>query len=226
MFRLVGCKALHLISHTTEMATTLLRSHPHLLTTVSKTTASVEENDTNREYLEEARDLLDRFPVEVQHAVTKLKLEDAERMRTSLYGTAKALTRDNVTLATDLAASQQKAETLAQENKSLRLLLADGADGEERAALAKGAKAANAAELKIEGESGEGVLLFCIVFLFLLFTFSFLGGNPGGKGPGQGVHFQEGGGAGRSWRESGERERVGGSLACSEWESALVFGAC
>jgi len=59
-------------------------------------------------------------------------------------------------------ARKSKVATLAQENESLRLLLADGANGEELAALAAGAKVANAARrvslvaVKREGERGEG----------------------------------------------------------------------
>ena len=151
------------MAHTTERATTLLHSHPNLLTTVEKTIADVEENDTNRRYLKSARNLLDRFPAEVQLAATKLQLEDTERMWKTLDGTAKALTRDNEaltndneTLTNDLAASKE-------DNESLRALLADGANGEELAALAAGAKAANAARrvsrvslaaVKREGEGG------------------------------------------------------------------------
>ena len=159
------------MAHTTERATTLLHSHPNLLTTVEKTIADVEEIGMNRETLKWARKLLDRFPAEVQHAATKLQLEDTERMWTTLDGTAKALTHDNAALnhdvdvlTRDLAASKEEVAALSQENESLRALLADGADGangEELEALAAGAKAANAARrvsltaVKREGEGGE-----------------------------------------------------------------------
>jgi len=164
------------MAHTTERATTLLHSNPNLLTTVEKTIVDVEENGENEDYLVSARNLLDRFPAEVQHAATRLQLEDTERMWTTLDGTAKALTRDNAALTNDVDTLTNDVETLtndvetltndnaalSQENESLRALLADGANGEELAALTAGAKAANAARrvslvaVKREGESGEG----------------------------------------------------------------------
>ena len=156
------------MAHTTERATTLLHSNPNLLTTVEKTIADVEENGANRAVLASARNLLGRFPAEVQHAATKLQLEDSERMWTTLDGTAKALTRDNEaltndneTLTNDNTALTNNVETLTQEVDSLRRLLADGANGEELAALTAGAKAANAARrvslvaVKREREGGE-----------------------------------------------------------------------
>ena len=157
------------MAHTTERATTLLHSHPNVLTTVEKTIADIEENDANRECLKRARRLLDRFPAEVQHDATKLQLEDTERMWTTLDGVAKALTRDNEALTNDNEALTNDNEALTNdlaasksEVESLRALLADGANGEELAALTAGAKAANAARrvslvaVKWEGESGEG----------------------------------------------------------------------
>ena len=155
------------MAHTTERATTLLHAHPNLITTVEKTIADVVENGANRTHLTSARDLLGRFPAEVQHAATKLQLEDTERMWTTLDGTAKALTRDNAALTRDNATLTNDVETLTNDNadltqevESLRRLLADSADGEELAALAAGAKAANAAgrdslvAVKREGEGG------------------------------------------------------------------------
>jgi len=163
------------MAHTTERATTLLHSNPNLLTTVEKTIADVVENGANRTHLTSARNLLRRFPAEVQHAATKLQLEDSERMWKTLDGTAKALTRDNAALTSDNATLTNDVETLTndvetltndnadltQEVESLRLLLADSADGEELAALTAGAKAANAARrvslvaVKREREGGK-----------------------------------------------------------------------
>ena len=155
------------MAHTTERATTLLFSHPTLITTIETTIADVEENDENEEYLESANVLLDLFPAEVQHAATKLQLEDSERMWMTLNGTAKALTRDNAALTRDLEYSKGEVAShardnasLARDNAHLRVLLADGAHGEELAALTAGAKAANAARrvslaaVKREGEGG------------------------------------------------------------------------
>ena len=119
--------------------------------------------------------LLDRFPAEVQHAATKLQLEGTEKMCKTLDGTAKALTRDiaalanvvetltrdNSALTSDNATLTSGNADLAQENESLRALFADGANGEELAALVAGAKTANAARrvslaaVKREGEGGE-----------------------------------------------------------------------
>ena len=156
------------MAHTTERATTLLHSNPNLLTTVEKTIADVVENGANRTHLTSARNLLRRFPAEVQHAATKLQLEDSERMWKTLDGTAKALTRDNAALTSDNATLTNDVETLTNDNADLtqevetfRRLLAESADGEELAALAAGAKAANAARrlslvaVKREGEGGK-----------------------------------------------------------------------
>ena len=171
-----GCFALSRMAHTTERATTLLFSHPTLITTIATTIADVEEDDENEEHLAWARSLLERFPAEVQHAVTKLQLEDSERMWRTLNGTAKALTRDNAALTSDLEDSKEEVRDLTRdnaalandlaaskdENESLRAALSEGANGEELAALISGAKAANAASrappvrVKREGESGEG----------------------------------------------------------------------
>ena len=157
------------MTHTTERATTLLRSHPDLITTVEKTIADVGENATNREYLKWARMLLDRFPAEVQHSATKLQLEDTERMWTTLDGTAKALTSDNAALTSDNATLTNDVETLRndnatltndnaalandlaaskEENESLRALLSEGANGSETRASRRSRPR--------EGERGEG----------------------------------------------------------------------
>ena len=147
------------MTHTSERATSLLHAHPNLHTTVEATIADVEEDEEGEEddeddednenevSLQSARDLLARFPIEVQHAATKLQLSDSERMWATLNGTAKSLTRD--------------VAALTQENESLRLLLADAAGGEKlAAALAAGLKAANARRVSLvavkrEGEGGE-----------------------------------------------------------------------
>ena len=94
--------ALYLMAHTTERAITLLHSHPNLFTTVEKTIDNVEVDETNRDYVELTRELLGRFPAEVQLAATKLQLEDTERMWKTLDDTAKALTRDNAALTNDV----------------------------------------------------------------------------------------------------------------------------
>ena len=148
------------MAHTTARATTLLRSHPTLLTTVKKTIANVVENGDNRDALKWARFLLERFPAEVQHAAANPQLQTAEKPGASLAANASApstasLTLTVATLTTSLASSNAEIE-------SLLALLADSADGVELAALAKGAKAADDARrvslvaVKVEGEKRAG----------------------------------------------------------------------
>jgi len=58
------------MAHTTERAILVLCAHPNLVTAVQATTADVDESNENSEVLQSARDILDRFPAEVQHAAT------------------------------------------------------------------------------------------------------------------------------------------------------------
>ena len=59
------------MAHTTERATLVLYANPSLVETVQATTANVELNDENRATLKSARRLLERFPIDVQHAAAK-----------------------------------------------------------------------------------------------------------------------------------------------------------
>ena len=69
----------------------------------------------NRVASESARVLLERFPAEVQHAATKLQLDNSERMWMDSGRHAKALTRD-------LAASKEEVAALTNHLAASKVL--------------------------------------------------------------------------------------------------------
>ena len=68
------------MAHTTERAILVLCAHPNLVTAVQATTADVDESNENSEVLQSARDILDRFPAEVQHAATMRRVVIPRRL--------------------------------------------------------------------------------------------------------------------------------------------------
>ena len=74
LFRSDGCVALENMAHTAERAISVLYAHPNLITKVETTTADVVLTDEDILALTDARDLLERFPANVQHAATTRRI--------------------------------------------------------------------------------------------------------------------------------------------------------
>jgi len=139
------------MARTSERAITLLRAHSKIPTITEATIAGVAENEGNRDALEIARKLLDRFPVaEVQHAATKLELEDSKADNSKL-------TADNWTTGWENTDLQRKVANLEKDNADLKKnVTALAADVENRHPnLAESIASEKAAKVTAKRGAGE-----------------------------------------------------------------------
>ena len=138
------------MAHTKDRAVTLLHAHFNIPTITKATITGVAENDGNQNALEIARELLKCFPVaEVQHAATKLKLEDSEA--------------DNFKLTADNSDLQRRVADLEKDNadlkKNVSALAADVENIDPNLAGCIASAAAldeEASKVKVKREPGEG----------------------------------------------------------------------
>ena len=159
------------MAHTKERAVTLLHAHFNIPTITKATITGVAESDGNQSALEVARELLKCFPVaEIQHAATKLVLEDSEEVRLSLNVTVKLLkknitelTADNSGLQRDNADLQKRVANLEKDNAGLKnnasALAADVENSDPNLAGCVASAAAldeEASKVKVKRKPGEG----------------------------------------------------------------------
>ena len=152
------------MAHTKDRAVTLLHAHFNIPTITKATITGVAENDGNQNALEIARELLKCFPVaEVQHAATKLKLEDSEADNFKLTADNSKLTADNSGLQRDNADLQRRVADLEKDNadlkKNVSALAADVENIDPNLAGCIASAAAldsEAAKVKVKREPGEG----------------------------------------------------------------------
>jgi hypothetical protein len=152
-----------------EKAIDFLMANPDIVESVQSVVEGVARNNYNAISLDKAKELLNRFPAEVQLSYAKQLLEDRDRMRQALETTIeqqqveieelkdikKEGTAQKKEIVYEIAAQKRKIDAQEREIAALREAMNDTTASDELAALASTASALDAfAEVKVKVEPG------------------------------------------------------------------------
>jgi hypothetical protein len=140
-------------------------ANPDIVESVQSVVEGVARNNDNAISLDKAKELLDRFPAEVQLSCAKQLLEDSDSMRQALETTIeqqrgeidelKEYKKENAAQKKEIAAQKRKINIITRENEALREAMNDTTASDELAALTSTASALDAfAEVKVKVEPG------------------------------------------------------------------------
>ena len=130
-------------------------ANPDIVESVQSVVEGVARNNDNAISLDKAKELLDRFPAEVQLSCAKQLLEDRDRMRQALETTIEQQRNENAAQKKEIAAQMRKVDAQARENAALLDRMNDFAASDELAVMTATARELDStAEVQVKVEPG------------------------------------------------------------------------